>query len=936
VGGKSGGGGQVNRYYMSQHFGVCLGADRITRVTIKEKVAWEGSQSAMGTFTIDKRNLFGGLEKEGGVGGIVEYLPGAADQVLPDALAQKMGRANGADCPAYRGMLTMFFRGTTTPPALTGGHPGFYWSANNPYLPPVAVTVERAPVGLSPELAMIGRARESVEGQAVSLSWKQNTFVQVGGNDEARMGIGFLDDSGALIGSITWAAYSQPTVWTARNVAANAPAGATQVRLYMGMRRLAGTHCDGYIDSISVTVDGVPITIDNPGAEDGTSGWISTIGLIDYSNDTLGAVGTPAPDAGSFFFAGGNSAASQAHQTLVISDPGGDANPAHIIYECLINADWGMGSPTAAIDTTSFEEAAATLYAETFGLSLIWTQQDEIRNFVQEVLDHIQGVLFVDPATGLLTLKLIRGDYDEADLVTVSPDNADLANFNRKLWGDIVNEIVVTWTNPENEQDETVTVHDLASIATQGGIVSDGRNYHGVRNKELAQRLAQRDLRASGAPIAACDAEVDRTLWQIRPASVVKVTWPEHGLSELVMRVVDVDYGKPGDPIIKISMMEDVFGLDVGDYVAPPSTSFEDPAEDPEAATIQRAATLPYYFAVKSPAADYVDSPTYPEVVAGVLGTTTQDDAYLFELWAEVVQADASLEWEQIGSLNVTGHSTLSGSLAAESTSAGVTFATQIGDTVPTVAGFVLIGDDDEDGNEIAMITDDASGYDLQRGVLDTIPRAWPAGTPVWFVDAETLFEDSVVRSSGETAEYKLLTLTSQGVLDLGDATLLSHDLTDRPWQPNRPANVAVDGVLFNSLGTPVDKRTRPNPWVTVTWANRNRLLEDVLVLAWDDATMALETGQTTTITVYAQDLSTVLATHTGLSGTTYDVPDASFGVEPVAFIQVSSSRTDADGTFASLQAHGIWVQIDDYGPRVTEEGDPRVTEAADARVVEG
>src|SRR5437868_14375804 len=96
---------------MSQHFGVCLGADLISRIIVKEKVAWEGSISALGTITIDKQNLFGGKDKEGGVAGIVHYLPGAAGQVLPDALAVKLGRANGADCPAYRGMLSLFFIG---------------------------------------------------------------------------------------------------------------------------------------------------------------------------------------------------------------------------------------------------------------------------------------------------------------------------------------------------------------------------------------------------------------------------------------------------------------------------------------------------------------------------------------------------------------------------------------------------------------------------------------------------------------------------------------------------------------------------------------------------------------------------------------------------------------------------------------------------------
>jgi hypothetical protein len=70
------------------------------------------------------------------------------------------------------------------------------------------------------------------------------------------------------------------------------------------------------------------------------------------------------------------------------------------------------------------------------------------------------------------------------------------------------------------------------------------------------------------------------------------------------------------------------------------------------------------------------------------------------------------------------------------------------------------------------------------------------------------------------------------------------------------------------------------------------------------------ETGQTTTITVLKADETTVLATHTGLIGTSYNVPVSDFGSEVVGLIKVSASRTDADGTFDSLQGHGIWIRV--------------------------
>jgi hypothetical protein len=932
---------EVTEYYMSEHFGVCIGPlDALLDVVIKEKSAWSGVQNSQGSFEINLPELFGGVKKEGGAKGIVTYLPGASDQLMPDGLAQKLGRTDGNDCPAFRGIASLFFTGTSRLSSLLGGiftkltgsQRGFYWTANTPYLPGVWAKVLRAPIGLNPDYALIPNGSGPVVG-TVEITWFQNTFIQPGGNDEARMGIGFLDSDGALIGSVTWSSFAQPTVWTERSVSAVAPSGARTVRIYAGFHRNAGTVCDGYIDGASITLNGLPMPFINPGAELGdTTGWTNEVGSMAVAASGQGG-GYPDGYDGDFYFYGGNNAETTAYQDFA----GGrdNANPAHIIYECLTNVDWGMGSPASAIDYDAFDLASQTLYAEQFGLSLLWTRQSTIQDFIQEILDHIQAVIYVDPSTGLLTLSLIRSDYVEDDLPVIDPDNADLTSFSRKLWGDIVNEIVVTWTNPENEQEETITVQDDASIAIQGGIVSDSRNYYGVRNATLAQQLAWRDLRSAGQPLAAIEAEVDRSQWALRPASVVKVTWPEYGLSELVMRVQSIDYGKPGNPTIKLSLIEDVYGLDVGSYDDPPSTSWTDPTADPEEMGQVEIITLPYFFASNTTVAAFVESPEYPEVLAGILATTDNEDAFDYDLWDEVTLANGSTEWQSITTNNIIGHAELVADLDAEATTANVSFDNLIGRTSPTVAGFVIIGNDGEEGNEIAMIDSDAGGdYDLIRGVLDTVPRSWPAGTPVWFVDSTTVYEDSLVRSSGETVDYKLLMRTSQGVLDLASASLESATLTDRPWMPNRPADVTAYGEAWSSQTSIIDARLRPDPWITVEWANRNRLDEDSQILSWTDATQTPEDGQTTTIEVRSFD-GTLITTHDGLTGTSFDVPNDSFGGEPIVRLRVMAERSDADGDFVSLQYFEHWLQVFD-GALVLDDGSLLLTEDGDTVILEG
>lgn len=885
---------EVTEFYLSQHFGICTGPDvTLLGITVKEKEAWAGLAGSAQALTIDNADLFGGPTKEGGVRGTAHWLPGDADQLLPDTLAQKLGRADGASCPGFRGLASLFFFGA-------GGR-GFYWTANSPYLPGVWTKVQRKSAGLDPDKALIGEGGGNYG----------TTEINVPGTDfysppNTTTLTGFTTDQ-ILTVSKPLAADDARLTWDAASYwsddAGTSPPAPVPGQTYGNALTIYGNAGAGDVVLFSVNENNGGAYYANAAAAYAAFAASFPLELTGYTtykfvgfNDII-----PSDNRGGL--------------SILIEHPGAnelDANPANIIYESLTNTDWGMGAADTALDIASFEAVQDTLFSEGFGLSMIWTRQSSIQDFIQEVLDHIQAVLYVDPSTGLLTLSLIRGDYDAETLPELTPDNADLSSFSRKLWGDIVNEIIVSWTNPENEQDETITVQDLASAATQGGIVSDSRNYYGVRNAALAQSLAMRDLRSAGQPLATCEAEVDRTQWRLRPASVIKLTWPEYGVADIVMRVTSVNYGKPGDPTIKLSLIEDVYGLDIGAYEDPPSTEWEDPTSEPAPLETVEILTLPLFFALQTTVAEFIDSPEYPEVVAGVLATTANSDTYGYELWDELPLPNGTLEWRNLGFNNIIGHAELDADLDAEAASTGITFDNFMGQTTATVAGFVFIGAEGETGNEIAMIETVDSGTgaaSLTRGVLDTVPRAWPSGTPVWFVDASTLFEDSEVRASGEAVDYKLRSRTSQGLLPLASAPLETQTLTDRPWLPSRPANVLVYGEAWSSEAAPIDAITRPDPWVTVSWSNRNRLTEDSQVLGWTDATVTPEVDQTTTIEVRETD-GTLITTHDALTGTSFDVPDASFGGKSIVRVRVASARSDTDGDFVSLQYFEHWLQI--------------------------
>src|SRR5690606_26606799 len=103
----------------------------------------------------------------------------------------------------------------------------------------------------------------------------------------------------------------------------------------------------------------------------------------------------------------------------------GDMNGAHIIRECLTNQDWGMGYPESDIDDDSFTAAADTLYSEGLGISILWDRQAQIEDFIAEIVRHIDAALYVSRRTGKFVLKLIRADYNPAELITLDESNID-------------------------------------------------------------------------------------------------------------------------------------------------------------------------------------------------------------------------------------------------------------------------------------------------------------------------------------------------------------------------------------------------------------------------------------------------------------------------------------------------------------------------------
>lgn len=577
----------------------------------------------------------------------------------------------------------------------------------------------------------------------------------------------------------------------------------------------------------------------------------------------------------------------------------GAANPAHIVYECLTNAAWGMGYPTASIDDASFRAAADVLASEGFGLNLIWLQQSTIEQFVKEVMDHIGGVLTTSPSTGRFVLKLVRADYTVASLPVLYPTNViELESFQRAAWGETTNELVLIYTKPETFKETSVAVQDLANIEAQGAVVSQTRRYPGITSDTLAARVAMRDLAAVSTPLAKVRLKVNRTAWNLFPGDVFKLEWPALGIKGLVMRIAAIDGGSLTDGAISIDAVEDVFGLPAAIYTAPQPTGWVDPVPLPSATTPRRLVEAPYWDVARALNASelaYLD-PT--DCFLQTWGARPAPGALNYDLYSKTSSAST---YAARGQGEFCPSAVLTLALVPEVTSMAI-YGSELDIDLVATGTYAVI---DEEVVQITAINMTTQNLTLIRGVLDTVPGPHAAGSRIWFADG---FQgiDPTEYAAGETVNARLLTVTGKGTLALASAPTDSLTLNRRQNRPYPPGNVKINNVAYPAV---------VKGDLVISWAHRDRLSQTVPG-APEQRQHRSGTGGDLYLRLYGETGS-MRRTYSGLTGTsqTYtlaeDTVDSGLGRPNAALrIELETNRSSV----ISLQKHSIAFERAGYG----------------------
>lgn len=534
-----------------------------------------------------------------------------------------------------------------------------------------------------------------------------------------------------------------------------------------------------------------------------------------------------------------------------------DMNPAHIIRECLTDPDWGMGYQDADIDDVSFMNAADTLFDEKMGMSLLWSRQDTIEEFVQEVTKHIDAALYVDRRTGLFTLKLVRDDYEEASLPVFDESNiSKIQNLQKASFGELVNSVTVNYWDAATGKTASLTVQDTALVQMQNAVINTTIQYPGFTSPEVASIAAMRDLKALSSPLWSGTIYCGQDAEDLNIGDVFKLSWSDYEIENVVMRITGLAFGNGKSKTVKVICTQDVYATPNESTIKAPDIEdgWQPLDNTPTPLNSTLIQEIPYY-----------------ELVTR-LGQTEIDEKLAEDANLSYMIASGSRPNSE-GALNALLFVN-SGSAYEEQDTLDFSPSAKIAnDVLPTQTTFVIENGVDLDvvsigtfcqlGEELLRV-DEISETTLTvgRGILDTVPTPHLAGSEILFLD-EFLASDEIEYTASESIDVKLLTVTGGGVLDIEDAVEDSLTFDSRPIRPYPPGNFKINTVPFGNV---IDNLND----LTIAWSHRDRTLQTSG--EFEDQTtgnIGPEVGTTYNLRIYGE-ADTLGREETLISGTSY------------------------------------------------------------------
>lgn len=552
-----------------------------------------------------------------------------------------------------------------------------------------------------------------------------------------------------------------------------------------------------------------------------------------------------------------------------------DINPMEAMYHLLTQHWGGGGLPSSMIDSDSFLAAASRLYDEALGVSILMDQTNQLKDVLTEIQRAVNGVLYQDPATGKIKMRLIRQDYDASLLPVLNESNVlEVSSFSIQTWSQTFNQMRVKFVDRLNLYEAGIAQHsNFANIQHQGRLINSDVSMPVIYDSRVAIEVAARELSMISAPLYNAELICNRTAQSLRPGDVVSFDWAERGISGMLLRVQKMKLGTLTDSKISLSLIQDAFSSSAAVFAQPGTSAWVPLERSPLEITNRRVEEAPWWLRAMWKG-DTVDDDS--AVILGVAGKPSVSS----QSWSAYDSLDDFASEYFDGNLEYTDQATLVNDYNVVTPVGFFYDDTADGMLISGVTNTAVIKNATElelvNGANMFMIDGELFNFsaytnvgggqyrlrNIHRFLLDTTLIPHSAGARIWFLNNLSSVFTNQFTGTAEVS-VKLIDNTDGGAYALADQPADDIVFTRRADRPLRPARLQADG----SFGVAVNADT-----VELTWRER---VKEYPTLQWEnDGSGAPEDGTSYVVrvseaggTFHEYDVAAPPYTYTFLSG---------------------------------------------------------------------
>lgn len=417
-------------------------------------------------------------------------------------------------------------------------------------------------------------------------------------------------------------------------------------------------------------------------------------------------------------------------------------NPAWVIYDLLAAPVWRLNYGN--IDLASFTAAAAVFNAEGHKYDRVLVTSMDANEVIAGILNQTDSVLFEDRATGLWTLRAVRGGYDPDATAVITVDNV-IGRPKLELIGEggAANKLIVNFTDRVNRYAPgKVEASKIANIALRDyRIAPITLDFPGICDRATATKVCARQLNVFGRALRVLSVKTNRELFAVNTSDPVKVVLPELKLNGVFFRVLDVDDGQLADGAMELSLIEDVFDNTAGALPVGPSETTD---VDLFPIAERKIVESPRFFNNQLYVAGTFADPETPHMMAAWM--REDDDSMLALEESKLVAWSTDVPRQAFGNnarlvadypRTADPYDTATGLIISASDPLAANGAPALESEIAAGANLLMI---DDEVIAFESIFDNGDGtFSLSRvwrGLLDTVPADHAAGAAIYAIDA--------------------------------------------------------------------------------------------------------------------------------------------------------------------------------------------------------